>query len=243
MSLYPVVILAGGTATRLRPITEKIPKALVSIANQPFIYYQLRLLQSWGVRKVVLCVWYRGELIRDFVGDGGQFGLEVECAFDGETPLGTAGAIRRALHLLESPFFVLYGDSYLPCDYLAVQAFFDAHDRLGLMTVFRNAGRWDPSNVQLEDSEIVRYDKRNRTPDMKHIDYGLGIFRHDAFAHLRDGEPADLSEVYQRLLREHQLLAYEVAQRFYEVGSHQGLQELDQVLTAAPDKFLHKDPT
>jgi len=243
MNLYPVVILAGGLGTRLHPITAETPKALVAVGGGPFIVQQLRLLSSWGFRTVVISAWYKGEMIREVVGDGRRFQVDVQYAFDGETPLGTGGAVRRALDMVSGPFFVLYGDSYLPCDYLAVQAFFEAHDRLGLMTVFRNLDRWDPSNVQLEDGEIVLYDKRNRTAGMRHIDYGLGIFQHDAFAHLRDGDAADLADVYQKLLREHQLLAYEVTQRFYEVGSPQGLLELDQLLTVAPDRFLRKECT
>jgi len=241
MNLYPVVILAGGLATRLRPITEKIPKALVEVGKQPFIGQQLRLLYSHGIRFVIISAWYRGEMIRESVGDGKQFGLTVEYVFDGETPLGTGGAIRQTLSLLKEPFFVLYGDSYLPCDYADIQKYFDHHTQSGLMTVYRNQGKWDTSNVEVVDGQILCYDKQHRTPRMEFIDYGLGLFRPEIFASLPEGRPTDLAEVYQKLIVNHSMLAYEVKQRFYEIGSFEGLRELDGLLTSEPDKFLKKE--
>jgi N-acetyl-alpha-D-muramate 1-phosphate uridylyltransferase len=238
MNLYPVVILAGGLATRLRPITEKIPKALIEVAGQPFIAHQLRLLKSHGVRSVVILAWYKGEMIRECVGDGARYGLDVQYAFDGDSPLGTAGAIHHALSLLNGPFFVLYGDSYLPCDYDDIQGYFDRERRLGLMTVYSNHGKWDASNVEMRNSEILCYDKKNHTSRMEFIDYGLGLFKPEVFASLPQGQPADLAEIYQKLLAQRDLLAYEVKQRFYEVGSFEGLNELNELLTRDPDQFL-----
>lgn len=242
MSLYPVVILAGGLATRLRPITERIPKALVEVGGQPFIAHQLRLLKSHGVQHVIISAWYKGEMIREYVGNGNQFGMDVEYVFDGDYPLGTGGAIRQALTLFTDPFFVLYGDSYLPCDYADIQAHFDRHTRPGLMTVYRNQGQWDTSNVEMRNNEILCYDKINRTTRMEFIDYGLGLFKRDVFASMPRGQPADLTEIYQNLVAHHSLLAYEVKQRFYEVGSFEGLQELDKLLMHDPNQFLKGKP-
>ena len=240
MNPYPLIILAGGIAARLRPLTQKVPKALVNVGGQPFIVHQLRLLYSSGIRHVVISAWYRGGMIREFMGNGDRFGMKVEYVFDGELPLGTGGAIRRALNLLDGPFFVLYGDSYLPCEYSAIQAFFAAADQPGLMTVYRNQDRWDTSNVEMAGGRILAYDKQKRTSRMEYIDYGLGVFRPEAFAFLPEGQPADLAEIYQKLVADHGLLAYEVKQRFYEVGSFEGLRELDQLLTRNPDRFLEK---
>jgi NDP-sugar pyrophosphorylase family protein len=242
MSLYPVVILAGGLATRLRPITERIPKALVDVGGQPFIAHQLRLLKSWGVEYVVISAWYKGEMIREYVGNGNQFGMEVQYVFDGDHPLGTGGAIRQALTLLTDAFFVLYGDSYLPCDYADIQAHFDRHTQPGLMTVYRNHGKWDTSNVEMRNNEILCYDKVNHNTRMEFIDYGLGLFKQEVFASLPQGQPADLTEIYQNLVAHQKLLAYEVKRRFYEVGSFEGLHELDKLLTHDPNQFLKGNP-
>lgn len=241
MNLYPVVILAGGLATRLRPITEKIPKALVEVGGQAFISQQLRLLHSHGIRHVIISAWYRGEMIREFVGDGGYFGMRVEYVFDGETPLGTGGAIRQALSLIDGPFFVLYGDSYLPCDYVDIQTLFAQHTQPGLMTIYRNQGKWDTSNVEMINGQILCYDKKNHNPRMEFIDYGLGLFRPEVFASLPEGQPADLAEIYQSLIETRQLLAYEAHERFYEIGSFEGLRGLDELLTKNPNQFLHKE--
>ena len=224
--ILPVAILAGGLARRLRPITEIIPKALVDVQGEPFISHQLRLLSARGIQRVVLCVQYRGELIQQAVGDGKRFGIHVEYSFDGPVLLGTAGAIKRALLLLEESFFVLYGDSYLPCDYYKVQAAFEESHKPALMTVFQNDGRWDKSNVEFQAGSIVAYDKRNQTPGMRHIDYGLGVFSRGAFKSISDNQEYDLADLYRNLVKTGELAAFEASERFYEIGSFAGLEEL-----------------
>jgi len=228
--IAPVAILAGGLATRLRPITETIPKSLVDVCGEPFIAHQLRMLRARGVEDVVLCVGYRGEQIEQAVGAGSAFGLRVRYSFDGERLLGTGGAVRRALDLLGDELFVLYGDSYLPCDYRAVLGSFRASGKLALMTVYRNDGRYDTSNVDYDAGTIRRYDKSEPSPAMHHIDYGLGVFRREAFANVADGAGLDLAKLYQALLAKEQLAGYEVTERFYEIGSVAGLQEFRELM-------------
>jgi MurNAc alpha-1-phosphate uridylyltransferase len=228
--LFSVAILAGGLATRLRPITEKIPKSLLDVNGEPFIAHQLRLLHGKGIRRAVLCVGFLGEKICEVIGDGHSFGVQVDYSFDGEKLLGTAGAIRKALPLLGPEFFVLYGDSYLICDYHAVQQEFLAQKKPALMTVFRNLGKWDTSNVQFSDGQLLAYDKKNWTPRMHFIDYGLGVFSEKAFARVPVDEPFDLAQLYMNLLAEGQLAGMEVPERFYEIGSPAGLQETAQFL-------------
>jgi|HubBroStandDraft_6_1064221.scaffolds.fasta_scaffold349403_1 dTDP-glucose pyrophosphorylase len=228
--MYPVALLAGGLATRLRPLTEKIPKSLVEVNGEPFLAHQLRLLRSHGIRRVVVCVGHLGEMVEEFAGDGSRFGLQVEYSHDGPTLQGTAGALRNALPLLGSPFFAAYGDSYLECDYRDVERRFEASGKLGLMTVFRNEGLWDSSNVEYDGSRIVAYDKRQRTERMRHIDWGLGIFRGAAFDLPENAAAGDLAVVYQNLLRQGELAAYEAGRRFYEIGSFSGIEELSHYL-------------
>ena len=227
---WTVALLAGGLATRLRPLTEKIPKALVSVAGEPFLAHQLRLLHAHGLRRVVLCVGHLGEMIEAEFGDGRAFDMQLGYSFDGEKLLGTGGALMRALPQLGDAFLVLYGDSYLPMDYAAAVRAFVASGKPGLMTVFHNAGRWDTSNVVFADGTIRCYDKQARTAEMLHIDYGLGILQAKTLADRRHDEPFDLADVYRDLSRAGQLAGYEVAQRFYEIGSHEGLAELDALL-------------
>jgi NDP-sugar pyrophosphorylase family protein len=228
--MMPVVILAGGLATRLRPITEKIPKALIEVEGHPFLWHQLQLLKRHGVRRVVLLVGYLGEAIEKRFGDGSSIGIELQYSYDGPALLGTAGAIRRALPLLPDPFFVLYGDSYLPCDYQAIETAFLASGKPGLMTVYRNDGRHDRSNVEFDGHRILRYDKRNPAAAMHHIDYGLGAFAPAVFGPLPEDQPCDLEVAYQRLIAAGSLAAFEVYERFYEIGSAEGLRETAEFL-------------
>lgn len=230
LSQWPVAILAGGLATRLRPATENIPKALIRVAGEPFLAHQLRLLRNAGIRHAVLCVGYRGEMIEHEFGDGRRFGIDLSYSFDGPELLGTGGAVKKALPLLGKHFFVLYGDSYLPIDYVAPARAFAASRKLGLMTVFRNEGRWDTSNVWFENGAIKSHNKKQPVEEMKHIDYGLGLLCPEAFGSWPDGKPFDLADVYRELIAANQLAGYEVRQRFYEVGSPEGLAELDALL-------------
>ena len=227
----PVAILAGGLATRLRPITEKIPKSLIPINGKPFLAHQLELLQARGIRHVVLCVGFLGELVQREFGDEAG-GIKLDYSFDGPKLLGTGGAIRRALPLLGREFFVLYGDSYLPVAYRPIAEFFRHSGKLGCMTVYRNEGRYDSSNVVFHDGEIEVYDKKSSSPEMRHIDYGLSLFRSPVFESCAADRAFDLAEVMTRLVREKQLAGYEVRERFYEIGSPAGLAELGALLKA-----------
>jgi NDP-sugar pyrophosphorylase family protein len=228
--MLPVAILAGGLATRLLPLTEKIPKALLPIQGEPFVSHQLRLLAASGIERVILCAGFLGAQIQKFVGDGSRFGLTVEFSFDGPTLRGTAGAIKQALPRLGPEFFVLYGDSYLPCDYRAVQSAFHDSGQEALMTVFHNVGQWDSSNVDYSGGRIWAYDKKNPTSGMEYIDYGLGVFRDSAFAGIADNQPYDLANLFQDLLANRTLAGFEIEERFYEIGSMAGLRELSDHL-------------
>lgn len=233
MTMLPVAILAGGLATRLRPLTETVPKALLEVNGEPFIVHQLRLLQQNGIKRAVICAGFLGERISDFVGDGSRFDVEVSYSFDGQQLLGTGGALKTALPLLDEAFFVVYGDSYLPCDYASVQKTFESSGKSALMTVFHNDNQWDASNVEFAEGRIIAYDKRLRTERMRHIDYGLGVFNQAAFAAVPAQTPYDLADLYQVLLQQNQLAGHLVAQRFYEAGSFAGIEELETYLQGA----------
>jgi NDP-sugar pyrophosphorylase family protein len=226
----PVAILAGGLATRLRPRTEQIPKALLPVAGRPFVEHQLALLRSQGYGEVVVCAGYLGEMLERHLGDGARWGMEIRYSFDGPQLLGTGGALRRALPKLGAAFFVLYGDSYLPCDFRAVEQAFVSSGLPALMTVFHNQGRWDTSNVVFRDGRILRYDKRDRSAEMQHIDYGLGALRSAALERYPEGSALDLAEVYAELAAQERLAGLEVSQRFYEIGSAAGLAETERFL-------------
>jgi len=218
------VILAGGLATRLRPITEKIPKALIEINGIPFIDYQLNYLKKQGITNVVLCTGFLTEQIVDYVGNGSRYGLKVVYSNDGEKLLGTGGAIKNAARYLDDDFFILYGDSFLPVQFNPIYNKFKHNKLPALMTILENNNQWDKSNVIFDGIQINLYDKKNYSDQMNYIDYGLSICKKDIFTKMTYNM-FDLAEVFTSLSKESQLDFYEVHQRFYEIGSQQGIED------------------
>jgi len=228
----PVLILAGGKATRLGEVTKTIPKALVPLADKPFIDHQLAGLFAQGVREVVMCVGHFADQIREHVGGGERFGLRVRYSDDGATLRGTGGAVRRALPLVGDGCFVLYGDSILDLSYRAVFAALSP-TALGLMTVFRNENSFDTSNVVFRTGRLVRYSKQDASADMTHIDYGLSLLRRTAIERIPADHPSDLADLYSALVASGEMIGYEVTRRFYEIGSPSGLREAEEFLRRA----------
>lgn len=225
--LPPVAILAGGFATRLGLITKEIPKALVTVNGKPFIFHQLEQLRAEGIARVVCCVGYKGEMIEKAVGDGSRFDLHVVYSYDGETLLGTGGSVKRAISKLGESFFILYGDSYLKANYRKIKMKFDQTNKKGLLTVFENRGVWDTSNLSYQDGRIIAYSKKKIVPEMTHIDYGLSLLEADVFINYPEDEIIDLADVYEKLVYDNELAGLEITDRFYEIGSPKGLQELE----------------
>ncbi len=226
----PIAVLAGGLATRMRPLTAQFPKALLEVAGEPFIAHQLRLFAREGIRNVKLLVGYCWEQIEFFVGDGSRFGVKVDYIVDGPTLLGTGGAVRRAIDRLGPEFLVTYCDSWLDAPYAPVVEAFHASGRPALMCVFRNENRWDASNVQFENDVIRCYSKKLRLSEMHHIDWGLGMLKASAVATRPLDEPWDLAELYEELSTSGRLAGYEMTRRFYEIGSFEGLAETNRLL-------------
>jgi len=235
----PIALLAGGLATRLRPIALTLPKSMVMVADRPFIAHQLELIRRNGITDVVICCGYLGEQIEQFVGNGEAFGCRVQYSYDGTPLKGTGGALRKALPLLSDTFFVMYGDSYLLANFAAAYEAFRASGQDGLMTVYRNEDQWDTSNVEFVDGKILEYNKVDKTPAMRYIDYGLGIFRSDVFSGRSEDEVFDLATVYRELLAHGQLAAFEVDGRFYEIGTASGLAETDALLRSSAQPHLN----
>jgi len=230
--MLPVAILAGGLASRLRPITEKIPKALIEIAGKPFIFHQLQYLRKEGIKKVVLCLGYHCEMIQEKVGDGSKFDLDITYSYDGGFLLGTGGSIKKALPLLDENFYVLYGDSFLPIHFSPIEESFLKRQKPAMMTVIMNENKWDKSNVIFKDGLVLEYNKKKPKLAMKFIDYGLSVLSKSLFDKYEVNVVFDLADFYHLLSIQNQLAGFEVNERFYEIGSHQGIKETELYLSA-----------
>ena len=232
-----IVILAGGLANRLRPLTSDLPKSMLKIAGRPFLEYQLELLKEYEIKDILLCLGYKGELIRDYFEDGKKFGVNLTYSLDGEKLLGTAGALKKAHKLLNENFFLMYGDSYLPYDYQKIEELFKRSEKLSTMVVYKNQNRFDKSNVLIEDGMVKIYDKtfqgknsESGSAGLEYIDAGLSILKKEVLSLVPEDEPYDLEELYKILISEGEMSAYKVRQRFYQIGSFEGLEEFKELV-------------
>jgi NDP-sugar pyrophosphorylase family protein len=228
------VILAGGLATRMRPLTDTCPKTLLPVCGRPFAYHQLHWLAAQGVQDVIYCIGHQGDMIRRYWESESAPVRSIRYVDEGEQLRGTGGALSlaREQEVLDESFLVIYGDSFLPVEFAPVWQAFHASGMPALMTVLRNEGRWDHSNVIYENGRLLLYDKQT-DPRMQYIDFGLSAFRRDLFDHRP--EVFDLAVLLHELSLYGRLAGVEVQQRFYEIGSPQGLRDLEQYLEKSQD--------
>lgn len=235
--MLPLAILAGGFATRLGELTEEIPKCLIEVNGRPFVDWQLDLLTSKGYSDFVFCVSYKSDFVQSYLGTGIERGINIEYSLDGDTQLGTGGAVKKAIPMLGDLFGVIYGDSYLPISYFQEEQHFLNSGSKALMTVYKNQNCFDVSNVEFQGGKIISYEKGSENKEMKHIDYGITYFRSSTFEPWAGQSSFDLSEVYIKLAKEKQLDGYEVFERFYEIGSIQGIKDFAQYIREAPNEL------
>jgi MurNAc alpha-1-phosphate uridylyltransferase len=231
--MFPIVILAGGLATRLRPITEKIPKSLIQINGEPFVFHQLELLERKGFKKIHFCLGFLGEQVKELVKKSEYFNrLNITFSFDGEILLGTGGTVRKIIKQLPKYFFITYGDSFLDIDYYNIQELFESKisNFNSLMTVYQNGDLYDKSNVIFENGVLELYSKTKKDSRMSHIDYGVGILSNSCMDNYENLTKFDLADLYENLSLKKELYGYEVFQRFYEIGSFQGIEDLSNYL-------------
>ncbi len=225
-----VVILAGGLATRLRSLVEKVPKSMIRINEKPFLEYQIELLKKSGLVDILLCAGYLGSQIKDYFGDGKKFGVSLSYSEEKQELVGTGGALKKAENLLEDEFFVMYGDSYLLLDYQEITRYFHNFNKRGLMVVYKNHNQFDKSNLVVKNGLVKLYDKKGVNPEMVYIDEGISILKKEILGSFPSNKTFALDEVFQRLIRGKELLAFQTKQRFYEIGSAEGLDDFKKLI-------------
>ena len=235
--MLPIAVLAGGLATRLGPLTESVPKCMLEINGSPFIDWQIRLLKDAGYREFIFCLSHKSQVIQEYLGDGSRFGVSIKFSIDGGTQLGTGGAIIKAVPLLGDEFAVIYGDSYLPINYNDFELAFKYSNSVAMMSLFKNNGQIEASNAELLENGYVNYQKGIIDSRKEYIDYGVSYFRKEAFISYFPNQPIDLAEICQSLSSNMKLTGYEVFQRYYEVGSHQGIKEFSNYLLEVNCEF------
>ena len=199
---------------------------MVEILNKPFLAYQLDLLRANGIVDIVLCIGHLGKQIRETFGDGSKYGVRIRYSVENK-PLGTAGALKQAESLLRNIFFVIYGDSYLFLNYKEVMSYFISQNKLGLTTIYKNHDDYGQSNIVISSNMVLKYSKTERRKDMVYIDYGASIFKKQVLQLVPENRGYSLEDLFVCLIDREQLLAFEVNERFYEIGSPQGLKDFE----------------
>lgn len=232
--MFTIVVLSGGLATRLRPVTETIPKSIIPVNDIPFVLHQLELFEKKGFKKIHFCLGYLGEMVEELIKNSRYKDIfDISFSYDGNVLLGTGGAIKKVINYLPDYFFITYGDSYLDINYKDIECFFDSNRRnelTGLMTVFKNDGKWDKSNVIFDEKQILMYSKKVNNPQMQYIDYGVGILSKENFADYPDSAIFDLADIYEKLAIDNNLLGVEIFHRFFEIGSFKGIEDISNYL-------------
>ena len=244
-----LVVLMGGLGTRLGDLTKAHPKSMMEVEGLPFFDYELFLLKRAGFNKLLFLTGYESDEIEEYYGDGSNAGVSISYCRDGEKLLGTGGAVRRAYDVLEDEFMLIYGDSFMDIDYSETLYRYERAKMNGatcLMTVMKNAGRFDKSNCIVKDGKLVLYDKENITPEMDYIDYGISIYQKKLFEDIPEGEAFDIARIQHEQSLKGNCAVHIVNNRFYEIGRPESLEEFrgyirHRFYEAHPAVFLDRD--
>lgn len=229
--MLKAAILAGGRGTRLRPVTDVIPKPMIEIGGKPFLEHQINLLSKNGVAEILLCVGYLREKIMDYFGNGSRFGLKIDYSIE-EGFLGTGGALKKAKKCLQKDFILLYGDSYLPIDYTRLVNSWSQCSSLGLVVCYDNKDGIAVNNIYLDKEDFIReYNKSHPNKCMNCLEAGVMVFKKEVLESMADNRVISLEEeIFPLLIKQGKLRGYLTGQRFYDIGTPQGLKEMKELL-------------
>jgi NDP-sugar pyrophosphorylase family protein len=232
------VILAGGLGTRMRPITETIPKPMIAVAGKPFLEWQLALLRSSGIANALLLVAYLGEQIEEYFGNGAKTGGCVEYSYE-RSPLGTGGALKNAEAKLRDWFVLVNGDTYLAIDYQKLMRdFVDADSRAMIVAYEKPAMATEavpasglPGNLGVSSNgKVTAYQKRE-PEGLNHIDAGVIVLKKEVLLNLSMAKKCSLEEeIYPQLIARGEMWAWVTREPFYDMGSPAGLAALEAKL-------------
>lgn len=213
------VIMAGGEGTRLRPLTSNAPKPMLPLANRPMMEHILGLLKKHGFDEVVVTVAFMARTIRNYFGDGSEFGMKISYATE-DTPLGTAGSVRNAKDGLGERFLVISGDVLTDVD---LSAIVDEHERNGALATIGLVRVENPLEfgivITRDDGSIERFLEKPTWGQVfsDTINTGIFVLEPEIFDYIEPDASVDFSsEVFPRLLAEGRPLFGAVAEGYWE---------------------------
>lgn len=203
---------------------------MVVVAGRPFIEWPLMQLRDAGFESVVLCTGYRGDVVRDHLGDGAALGLEISYSDDGPRPLGTLGALSAARHLLGEDVPVLYADTVLAVEFSSVVLAHSVSSAAVTMTVIKDLGRWNAANCVVDDGYVTAYAKDPPPPGAGWVDYGFLVLDRDVIPREQMPGAGDLAPLLGELATAGRVTAFPVAEPFREIGTPEALAETEAFL-------------
>ena len=224
-----IVILCGGLATRLGDLGKDTPKSMIQIKGKPFLEYQIENVKKHLITDIVLCVGHLSEQIEDYFGNGENLGVNIRYSYDKDKPLGPIGALKNAESLLQDTFFIMYGDSYVFVDFDKVYSYFKKQNKIALMVVYQNFDKFDSSNIIINNEKVVKYDGE-KTKETTYIDYGVSLFRKKILQDVPQDVFYSTNDLFSKLVKQKELLAYEVKKRFYHIGTPEALKEFKKYI-------------
>ena len=238
------VVLAGGRGTRLRPITDRIPKALVPFHGEPFLGHVVQMLREQGFTDVLLLEGYRAEDLQAHFGDGDAYGVRVRHRVTDADAL-TAHRVLDALDDIDEQFLLLYCDNYWPMRFDAMWQHQLDRGAPCQITVYANDDGYTRDSVIVEDGMCRVFDRTRTTPGLEGVEISYATLARDVVAPLVQAQPDELFEqaVYPTLARQGQLAAFWSRHRYYSVGGHERLPLTEAFFARTPTVILDRDGT
>jgi histidinol-phosphate phosphatase family protein len=235
------VILAGGRGTRMRPITETLPKPMVPVVGRPFLEYQIEQLREQGFERVLLLLGYLPHVIQEHFGDGRRWGLRIQYAVTGPDEL-TSSRVANARHLIDSCFMLLYCDNYWPMQIDRMWTRFQQAGKPAMITVYNNKDGYSRGSVILDDDCHVRiFDRLRATPGLQGVEISYAILTDLALELLPAQDTLFEEAIYTPLAEQHRLTAYVSDHRYYSVGSLERLPATEAFMRRQPTIILDRD--
>jgi len=241
VQIKQAVILAGGLGTRLKPITDKIPKPMILMNGKPFLEYLLEMLKDNGIQEVVLLLGYFSEKVQEYFGDGSKFGLRIKYSI-GDVSFETGKRIKLAEELIEDNFLLMYCDNYWPLNLNKLIEYHNNHNVQATITVYTNKDNFSKNNMKVdEQGYVVLYDKSRQEKNLLGVEIGFYILCKNIFTMMTETNFSFEKEIIPKLIEQKQLAGYLTDHRYYSVGSLERLPVTEDFLKQKKVIFLDRD--
>ena len=219
MTLQTAFILAGGRGSRLRPLTDMMPKPLVPIQGKPVLDHLLDLFKKHGIQNIVLSVGYKAEQLKQYYQDGKHKGLSITY-IEEQDPLGTAGPLPLAQSLLKNTFVMSNADELKDIDLHDMYAFHKKNNALGTIALTRVENPSDYGVARIIDGQIKEFVEKPKTnPPSNLINAGLYILEHDVIAYVKKTPCSIERDVFPQLALEGKLFGYPFTGQWFDTGT------------------------